>query len=173
MPGSPTKVVTCHTSWPMAGEHVGWAAHTWSLCVLFLPFAEACCNLTFAPLRGARGSEAAPRAEGTAAHLPSQAGGTAARAAVVSSPPPAPCLDEQSMTWGLKSAAGKSLTWLFSLKGVRDHECDSAHISGPSVLLGKHLRALSLRQSRLTGTYVALCSAFLIQRILNCSNASV
>lgn len=76
--------------------------------------------MTFALLWGGRRSEAACIAEGTAAYLPSQAGGTAAQAAIISSPPPACCLDEQGMTWGLKSAAGKSLTWLFCLKGGRD-----------------------------------------------------
>lgn len=77
------------------------------------------------------------------------------------------------MTWGLKSVAVKSLTWLFSLKGGRDQESESAHISGPFVLLGKYLCAVSLCQSRLKGTYVALCSIFLIQWVLSFSIALV
>jgi len=151
VPASAAMAVTCHTSQPMAGGHMGRAAHTWSRCVACLPVVEACRDLTSAPLwdptsaplQGGGRSEAAHMAERTAAHLPSQAGGTAVWAAVVPSPPPACCWGEQSMTWGLKPAAGNSLTWLFSLKGGRDQECDSAHISGPAVLPGKHLRALS------------------------------
>lgn len=109
VPSSPAEVVTCHASQPADGEHVGWAPHTWSLCVVqLLPSVELRSDLC--ATRGGRRSAAAPIAEGTAAHQPSQAGGTAA---IIPSPPPVRCLDEQRMTWGLKSAAGKSLTWLF------------------------------------------------------------
>lgn len=63
--------------------------------------------------------------------------------------------------------------FFFFLKGGRDQERDSAHISGPSVLLGKHHHALSLRQGRLKGTRVAPCSTFLTEWILNFGDASV
>lgn len=140
---SSAKVVTCHASWPVAGERMGWAPHTWNLHVPFPPFVEACWDLTFALLWGGRRSETACIAEGTAAHLPSQAGGTAVQAAIISSSPPACCLDEQGVTWGLKSAAVKSLTWLFCLKGGRDQVWLCSRFSS-SVLLGKHLLVLSL-----------------------------
>lgn len=50
------------------------------------------------------------------------------------------------MTWGLKFVAGKGLKWLFPLKRGRDQESESAHVSGPFVLLGKDLRAVSLSE---------------------------
>lgn len=63
----------------------------------FLPRTGACWGLTSALLWGGRRSEAACIAEGTAAHLPSQAGGTAVKAAVIPSPPPDTA--EMSRVW--------------------------------------------------------------------------